>query len=34
MNFWDTEPTKPVFDFDTQKRELIDNMDYLAKDDR
>jgi len=31
MNFWDTEPAKPVFDFDTQKRELIDNMDYLAK---
>ena len=31
MNFWDTEPAKPVFDFDTQKKELIDNMDYLAK---
>lgn len=31
MNFWDTEPIKPVFDFDTQKKELIDNMDYLAK---
>ena len=31
MNFWDTEPQKPVFDFDTQKRELIDNMDYLTR---
>ena len=31
MNFWDTEPAKPVFDFETQKRELIENMDYLSK---
>ena len=32
MNFWDTEPSKPVFDFDTQKKELIDNMDYFEDD--
>jgi len=30
MSFWDTEPAKPEFDFDTQKRDLITNMDYLA----
>lgn len=30
MNFWDTEPAKPVFDYDTQRKELIENMDYLA----
>ena len=30
MSFWDTEPEKPEFDFETQKRLLIENMDYLA----
>jgi hypothetical protein len=29
MSFWDTEPQKPVFDFDTEKEKLIENMDYL-----
>jgi hypothetical protein len=30
MNFWDTEPATPKFDFETQKRLLIENMDYLS----
>jgi hypothetical protein len=30
MNFLDTEPAKPEFDFETQKRLLIENMDYLS----
>src|SRR6056300_2010656 len=30
MNFWDTEPAKPEFEFETQKRLLIENMDYLS----
>jgi len=29
MNFWDTEPQTPVFDFDIEKQKLIENMDYL-----
>lgn len=29
MSFWDTEPAKPVFDFDTEKVKLKENMDYL-----
>lgn len=29
MNFWDTEPQKPVFDFETEKVKLKENMDYL-----
>jgi len=29
MNFWDTEPQKPVFDFDIEKTKLKENMDYL-----
>jgi hypothetical protein len=29
MSFWDTEPQKPVFDFDTEKEKLKENMDYL-----
>ena len=29
MSFWDTEPQKPVFDFDTEKTKLKENMDYL-----
>ena len=30
MDFWDAEPEKPKFDFEKQKSELIQNMDYLA----
>lgn len=29
MSFWDTEPQKPVFDFESEKKKLIENMDYL-----
>jgi hypothetical protein len=29
MSFWDTEPQKPVFDFESEKAKLIQNMDYL-----
>ena len=29
MSFWDTEPQKPVFDFDIERQKLIENMDYL-----
>ena len=29
MSFWDTEPQKPIFDFDIEKSKLIENMDYL-----
>ena len=29
MSFWETEPQKPVFDFESEKRKLIENMDYL-----
>jgi len=29
MSFWDTEPQKPVFDFDIEKVKLKENMDYL-----
>jgi len=29
MSFWDTEPQKPVFDFDIEKTKLKENMDYL-----
>ena len=29
MSFWDTEPQKPVFDFDIEKSKLKENMDYL-----
>jgi hypothetical protein len=29
MSFWDTEPQKPVFDFDVEKQKLKENMDYL-----
>lgn len=29
MSFWDTEPQKPIFNFDTEKAKLIENMDYL-----
>mgnify|MGYP000031556923 FL=1 len=29
MNFWDSEPQKPEFIFEDEKRKLIENMDYL-----
>lgn len=29
MSFWDTEPQKPVFDFESEKAKLKENMDYL-----
>jgi hypothetical protein len=29
MSFWETEPQKPVFDFESEKKKLIENMDYL-----
>ena len=29
MSFWDTEPQKPIFDFESEKTKLIENMDYL-----
>ena len=29
MSFWDTEPQKPEFVFEDEKRKLIENMDYL-----
>lgn len=30
MNFWDTEPAKPEFDYNAEKKKFIDNMDYLS----
>jgi hypothetical protein len=29
MSFWDTEPQKPIFDFESEKAKLKENMDYL-----
>jgi len=29
MSFWETEPYKPEFIFEDEKRKLIENMDYL-----
>lgn len=29
MSFWDSEPEKPEFNFDREKKNLIENMDYL-----
>ena len=29
MSFWDTEPAKPQFIFEDEKRKLIENMNYL-----
>ena len=29
MIFWDTGPDKSIFDFQQQKKDLIDNMNYL-----
>ena len=29
MSFWDTEPQKPIFVFEDEKRKLIENMNYL-----
>ena len=31
MSFWDTEPAKPQFVFEDEKKKLIDNMDYLMQ---
>ena len=31
MSFWDTEPAKPQFVFEDEKRKLIENMDYLMQ---
>jgi hypothetical protein len=28
--FWDTEPAKPEFNFEGEKKKLIDNMNYLS----
>ena len=28
--FWDTEPTKPEFNYDVEKGKFIENMDYLS----
>ena len=28
MEFWDTEPAKPAFDYDVEKEKFIGNMDY------
>ena len=30
MQFWDTEPAKPVFDYDVERKRFIDNMEYLS----
>lgn len=30
MNFWDTEPAKPEFDYNVEKKKFIENMDYLS----
>jgi hypothetical protein len=29
MSFWDSEPEKPEFNFEREKQQLIQNMDYL-----
>ena len=29
MSFWDSEPAKPEFIFEDEKRKLIENMNYL-----
>ena len=31
MSFWDTEPSKPQFVFEDEKKKLVDNMDYLMQ---
>ena len=28
--FWDTEPAKPEFNYDVEKKKFIDNLNYLA----
>ena len=28
--FWDTEPTKPEFNYDVEKKKFIDNLNYLS----
>ena len=30
MQFWDTEPAKPEFNYDVEKKKFIQNMDYLS----
>src|SRR5210317_294935 len=30
MQFWDTEPAKPEFNYDVEKKKFIENMDYLS----
>jgi hypothetical protein len=30
MNFWDTEPAKPKFNYDVEKGKFIENMNYLS----
>lgn len=30
MNFWDTTPDVPPFEFDRERRKLIENLDYLS----
>ena len=30
MEFWDTEPAKPEFDYEVEKKKFIENMDYLS----
>ena len=30
MQFWDTEPAAPVFDYDVERKRFIDNMEYLS----
>jgi len=30
MQFWDTEPAKPEFNYEIEKQKFIENMDYLS----
>ena len=30
MEFWDTEPAKPEFDYNVERDNFINNMEYLA----
>ena len=29
MQFWDTEPAKPVFDYDVERKRFIDKMEMI-----
>jgi hypothetical protein len=31
MQFWDTEPAVPEFNFEEERKKLLDNLDYLMK---